>query len=213
MSIELKPCPFCGSDSITNHDTFIGYSVGCDKCGAVAAHCATKAESISAWNTRTAIQQADSGPVAMWIDLRDGDIVQLGDRLLSGGKTWRTVDLESELIGREYHAKQWWPMQRAYIHPAPGVPDGLQWFTVDEHGLPEVGETVIGGLWYTDPWLKPDRATYFMWGQCSVIAEKHHDFKEGKRWLTFGPSHNQITHWARLTPPAMLSAQAQKGGE
>lgn len=60
MSIELKPCPFCGSDSITNHDTLIGYSVGCDKCGAVAAHCATKAESISAWNTRTAIQQAEA---------------------------------------------------------------------------------------------------------------------------------------------------------
>lgn len=101
-----------------------------------------------------------------------------------------------------------------YTHPAPGVPDGLQWFTVDEHGLPEVGETVIGGLWYTDPWLKPDRATYFMWGQCSVIAEKHHDFKEGKRWLTFGPSHNQITHWARLTPPAMLAAPpAQKDSD
>lgn len=100
-----------------------------------------------------------------------------------------------------------------YTHPAPGVPDGLQWFTVDEHGLPEVGETVIGGLWYTDPWLKPDRATYFMWGQCSVIAEKHHDFKEGKRWLTFGPSHNQITHWARLTPPAMLTAASNAKGE
>lgn len=64
-------------------------------------------------------------PVA-WIDLRDGDIVQLGDRLLSGGKTWRTVDLESNLIGRAYRAKQWWPMQRAYTHPAPGVPDALK---------------------------------------------------------------------------------------
>lgn len=74
---------------------------------------------------RTAIQQAESVPVAMWIDLRDGDIVQLGDRLLSGGKTWRTIDLESELIGREYHAKQWWPMQRAYTHPAPGAPDDV----------------------------------------------------------------------------------------
>ena len=61
-------------------------------------------------------------PVA-WIDLRDGDIVQLGDRLLSGGKTWRTVDLESNLIGRAYRAKQWWPMQRAYTHHALGVPD------------------------------------------------------------------------------------------
>ncbi len=73
MSIELKPCPFCGSDSITNHDTLIGYSVGCDKCGAVAAHCATEAESISAWNTRTAIQQAESEPVWFHKHWCDGD--------------------------------------------------------------------------------------------------------------------------------------------
>lgn len=71
-------------------------------------------------------------PVA-WIDLRDGDIVQLGDRLLSGGKTWRTVDLESNLIGRAYRAKQWWPMQRAYTHPAPGVPDG--WVVVKRNAI------------------------------------------------------------------------------
>lgn len=138
---------------------------------------------------RTAIQQAESEPVWFHKHWCDGDDIfyRPDDNIPPG-----SVPL--------------------YTHPAPGVPDGLQWFTVDEHGLPEVGETVIGGLWYTDPWLKPDRATYFMWGQCSVIAEKHHDFKEGKRWLTFGPSHNQITHWARLTPPAMLTAsQAQKG--
>lgn len=98
--------------------------------------------------------------------------------------------------------------------PAPGMPGGQQWLTVAEDGLPEVGEVVIGGLWYTDPWLKPDRATSFMWGQCSMVSDKHPDFKEGKRWLTFGPAHSQITHWARLTPPAMLAASpAQKGGE
>ena len=93
-----------------------------------------------------------------------------------------------------------------YAHPAPSVPDGLQWFTVAEHGLPEVGEVVVGGLWYTDPWLKPECATSFMWGQCRVVGTKHRDFKDGKQWLTFGPSHNQITHWARLNPPSMLAA-------
>lgn len=61
--------------------------------------------------------------MALWIDLKDGDTVQLGDRLLSGGKTWRTVDQESQLVGREYDAKHWWPMQRLATRPAPGVPE------------------------------------------------------------------------------------------
>lgn len=88
---------------------------------------------------------------------------------------------------------------------APAVPDGLQWFTVAEHGIPEIGAEVIGGLWYTDPWLKPEFATTFMWGQCRVVEDKHRDFKDRKRWLTFGPSHNQITHWARINKPAQAA--------
>ena len=99
------------------------------------------------------------------------------------------------------------PGDLLYTHSVPSVPDGLQWFTVAEHGLPEVGEVVVGGLWYTDPWLKPERATSFMWGQCRVVDTKHRDFKDGKQWLTFGPAHNQITHWARFNPPAMLAAK------
>jgi len=96
-----------------------------------------------------------------------------------------------------------------YTRPAPGVPDGLQWLTVAEHGMPDFDEEVIGGLWYTDPWLKPERATRFMWGLCRVVKDDHRDFKHGKRWQTFGPSHNDITHWARLNTPAPAAAQAK----
>ena len=91
---------------------------------------------------------------------------------------------------------------------APAVPDGLQWFTVAEHGIPEIGAEVIGGLWYTDPWIKTEFATTFMWGQCRVVESKHRDFKDGKQWCTFGPSHNQITHWARINTPGQTSAPA-----
>lgn len=91
---------------------------------------------------------------------------------------------------------------------APAVPDGLQWFTVAEHGIPEIGAEVIGGLWYTDPWIKTELATTFMWGQCRVVESKHRDFKDGKQWCTFGPSHNQITHWARINTPGQTSAPA-----
>jgi hypothetical protein len=83
----------------------------------------------------------------------------------------------------------------------PTVPEGLRWFTVAQHGMPEIGEVVIGGLWHTDPWLKPECATHFIWGQCRVLSDSHRDFKDGKRWHTFGPSHNDITHWARLNIP------------
>lgn len=99
-----------------------------------------------------------------------------------------------------------------YTRPAPGVPEGVQWFTVAEHGMPDFDEEVIAGLWYTDPWLKPDRATRFIWGLCRVLKDDHRDFKDGKRWHTFGPSHNDITHWARLNMPALAAAHA-KGGQ
>lgn len=66
-------------------------------------------------------------------------------------------------------------------------------------GLPPIGADVIGGHFYQDTWLKGEPVV-FGWGRCSVIAESHKDFKDGKRWLTFGPSHNQITHWRY--PPA-----------
>lgn len=97
--------------------------------------------------------------------------------------------------------------QRRSAAQAAQVPEGVQWFTVAEHGMPDFDEKVIGGLWYTDPWLKPDRATRFMWGLCRVLKDDHRDFKDGKRWHTFGPSHNDITHWARLNTPALTAAQ------
>jgi hypothetical protein len=59
------------------------------------------------------------------------------------------------------------------------------------------------------PWLKPEAATRFMWGLCRVLKDDHRDFKDGKRWQTFGPSHNEITHWARLNMPA---TSTQSGG-
>lgn len=80
------------------------------------------------------------------------------------------------------------------------------WFTVKEHGIPEIGATVLGGHWYTDPWLRPELATVFSYGVCRVLdAGKRprdlRDFPGGKQWQTFGPSHNQITHWMRINPP------------
>lgn len=44
---ELKPCPFCGSEEITNH----GFCVECNHCtGRIGA--ATEAEAITAWQAR-----------------------------------------------------------------------------------------------------------------------------------------------------------------
>lgn len=80
-------------------------------------------------------------------------------------------------------------------------PDG--WMTVKVDGLPDVGETVLGGLWHTDTWLKPEFARRFMFGTCRVFKESNRkQFPLGKSWSTFGPSHDQITHWTRITPPA-----------
>lgn len=77
------------------------------------------------------------------------------------------------------------------------------WHCVESDGMPEVGETVLGGHWYTDPYLIPEKATQFLFGPCRVFrTEDLRSFPHGKQWHTFGPSHNQITHWRRINPPS-----------
>ena len=69
----------------------------------------------------------------------------------------------------------------------------VQWH-LSKDGLPPVGSYVVGGYFYKDTRLKGDPEG-FAWGQCRVIKDDHPDFPDGKRWITFGPSHNQITYW------------------
>lgn len=109
------------------------------------------------------------------------------------------------------------PMSAPTAEPVKAAPTGKdsltverdereKWLSVAEHGLPDAGEEVLAGFWYTDPWLKPEKAERFMFGTCRIFAKKKsHDFPDGKVWQTFGPSHNQITHWKRVTPPGRTS--------
>jgi len=66
-------------------------------------------------------------------------------------------------------------------------------------------EDVLGGHWVTDDWLRdghPDKRR-FSFGPCFVMeSDDLEEFPQGKRWHTFGPSHNQITHWRRVKPPS-----------
>lgn len=63
---------------------------------------------------------------------------------------------------------------------------------------------VLAGCWITDTWLRedhPDRER-FMFGSSWVTKDTDlRSFPMGKRWHTFGPSHNQITHWTYIVPP------------
>lgn len=68
MSIELKPCPFCGGEASINDDPTgnggkpimrgrVGlgrlWSVECDECGADAGYWQEEWLAVRAWNTRT----------------------------------------------------------------------------------------------------------------------------------------------------------------
>ena len=50
MSIELLPCPFCGSTDV--YMAIWVKSVKCDQCGSIGPFGADNAASVLAWNTR-----------------------------------------------------------------------------------------------------------------------------------------------------------------
>lgn len=55
MSEELKPCPFCGSPSVTTqarHPSILPYFVECSTCDARGARREGREAAIAAWNSR-----------------------------------------------------------------------------------------------------------------------------------------------------------------
>ena len=75
------------------------------------------------------------------------------------------------------------------------------WINVKDE-LPPVNVEVIAGYWDHSSYLKPEFAWKFLWGNCVMLPEDNLTyFPEGKRWLTFGPSHSQITHWMYPAKP------------
>ncbi len=122
------------------------------------------------------------------------------------GWAWEDLLAAAQAITEdEYAALSTAPAQQGAVD--------ADWLSVAEHGLPGAGEEVLAGFWYTDPWLKPEHAERFMFGTCRIFVDKKsRDFPDGKVWQTFGPSHNQITHWKRVTPPKREAISQKKVG-
>ncbi len=96
-----------GVDFTCVHDFVVQPSSGIKLC----AHCGL--------SEVAAHKPAAPAPVAQpaaWCDLADGETVRRGDRLLSAGKRW--VEVDERLIGLQYNAKSWHPVQRPAA-PAP----------------------------------------------------------------------------------------------
>jgi hypothetical protein len=83
------------------------------------------------------------------------------------------------------------------------------WISVKDR-LPEIPEgekcskPVLAGMWYEDNYRGKDhpRRKKFMMGICTMILQKNSKhYPEGKSWQTFGPSHNDITHWMPTPEP------------
>jgi hypothetical protein len=97
----------------------------------------------------------------------------------------------AELLADVEKRSESWRIECAYAAPFQAAQPV---WNLSKDGLPPVGAEVIGGHFYKDTWLEGEPEV-FLWGKCTVSADQHPDFKGGKRWHTFGPSHNQITHW------------------
>lgn len=49
---ELRPCPFCGSESVGVTEAFGGFVTICGECGSQGKHKSTIREAVDAWNMR-----------------------------------------------------------------------------------------------------------------------------------------------------------------
>lgn len=97
-----------------------------------------------------------------------------------------------------------------YPEEVPTNLNKLDW-TLASAALPDIPEgthssrDVLGGCWIVYDWLRDDHPAKrrFIFGACRVLRTTDlEEFPLGKQWHTFGPSHNQITHWAYLVPPS-----------
>jgi hypothetical protein len=88
-------------------------------------------------------------PVA-WRDLAEGEVIQAGDRLLSGGKEWAVLEPGSHAIGKEFWWLDTYPVQRVDTRTAqpapaaPAVPAG--WQLVPVEPTPEMLEALATSL-------------------------------------------------------------------
>ena len=94
-----------------------------------------------------------------------------------------------------------------------------EWISV-KNRLPDIpegemtSEEVLAGMWFEDSWLIDDHPNKvrFIMGVCRVLrTDDLRNFPQGKQWLTFGPSHNQIQLW--LPVKGLLPVKPADSGE
>lgn len=87
---ELKPCPFCSSQSIQIHSVSKLVAVICEICWASTDNYFTTSDAIAAWNTR---HQAPSGVEALRVEILDYDsALNTSKEEISALKEWQETE-------------------------------------------------------------------------------------------------------------------------
>lgn len=109
---SLKPCPFCGGESVTDFIDDLSHIIECNDCACRTSCGDTPEEAIAAWNRRAAPASGAEKDAEPWRLLQKGELMKTDDEALSDDCTTWTPLNSCIFVGMEYLPGVFLPVRR-----------------------------------------------------------------------------------------------------
>lgn len=98
--VELKPCPFCGSNDVTVNDAYMHSYAQCRVCRAEGGLRDSHDEAVAAWNRRTNAKE-----LVARLNVSEEQVRRMVDEAVSAARNRRAIDRDELLkIAEELEA-------------------------------------------------------------------------------------------------------------